>query len=141
MSNLKLELTEQPTAEEFRVILDGVRTFNRAQTGNEQPRPVACYLRDANGRIRGGVQANLWGRSAHIDALWVDDEYRGAGHGSELMRAIEEYAVTHRCPLIYLETTSFQALPFYQGLSYHLFGQLDGISEGHTLYFLKKDLG
>ena len=141
MSKLRFELSEQPTAEEFRVILDGVRTFNRSQTGNEQPRPVACYLRDAAGHIRGGVQANLWGRSAHIDALWVDDEYRGAGHGSELMRTIEEYAVAHGYPLIYLETTSFQALPFYQGLGYQLFGHLDEISKGHALYFLKKDLG
>jgi len=141
MSKLRLELSEQPTAEEFRVILDGVRTFNRAQTGNERPRPVACYLRDADNQIRGGVQANLWGRSAHIDALWVDAELRGDGHGSELMKAIEEYAVSHGYPLVYLETASFQALPFYEGLGYQLFGQLDEISEGHTLYFLKKDLG
>jgi ribosomal protein S18 acetylase RimI-like enzyme len=137
---LKLEIDELPTPDDFRVILDGVRAFNRTRTGNERPHPVACYLRDEQGRIRGGVQANLWGRSAHIDALWVDEEHRGGGHGSKLMTAIEEYAAAHGYPLIYLETTSFQALPFYQGLGYQVFGELAEISQGHALYFLKKDL-
>ena len=57
---MKLELDERPQPEDFRVVLDGVRSFNRAQTGNERPRPVACYLRDEAGQIVGGVQGNLW---------------------------------------------------------------------------------
>ena len=140
MSDLKLEIDEHPTAEDFSVVLEGVRGFNRDQTGNERPRPVACYLRDEHEQIMGGVQGNLWGRSMHIDALWVDDRYRGQGRGSELMKALERYAAEHGYPLVYLETTSFQALPFYQGLGYSIFGELPGISEGHTLFFLRKEL-
>ncbi len=137
---MKLELDEHPNSEDFRVVLDGVRSFNRAHTGNERPRPVAYFLRNEAGQIVGGVQGNLWGRSTHIDALWVDDNYRGRGFGSQLMKAIEDYAAAHGHPLIYLETTSFQALPFYRGLGYETFGQLDEISDGHTLFFLSKDL-
>ena len=137
---MKLELDEHPTVEDFRTILNGVRHFNRAQTDNENPRPVAHFLRDETGRIIGGVQGSLWGRSMHIDALWVDENQRGQGHGSKLMKAIEDYAATHGHPLVYLETTSFQALPFYEGLGYRLFGELPEISRGHTLYFLKKEL-
>jgi hypothetical protein len=37
-----------------------------------------------------------------------------------------------------LETASFQALPFYEGLGYRIFGELPEISEGHSLFFLKK---
>jgi GNAT superfamily N-acetyltransferase len=140
MSEITLELDEHPKPEDFRVVLDGVRGFNRAQTGNERPRPVACYLRDEGGQIIGGVQGNLWGRSTHIDALWVDDNYRGQGFGSKLMKAIEDYADARGYPLIYLETASFQALPFYQSLGYVVFGELEEISEGHTLYFLRKKL-
>lgn len=139
--NLKLELDEHPTAEDFRTILDGVRKFNRDQTGNKEPSPVAVFLRDDAGRIVAGVQGSLWGRSMHIDALWVDGDQRGQGHGSKLMKAIEDYAVAHEHPLVYLETTSFQALPLYEGLGYQLFGELPEISAGHKLYFLKKKLG
>jgi GNAT superfamily N-acetyltransferase len=140
MTELALELDEHPRPEDFRIILDGVRGFNRAQTGNVPPRPVAYFLRDADGRIVGGVQGSLWGRSMHIDALWVDDTQRGRGFGSQLMTAIEDYALSQAHPLVYLETTSFQALPFYQGLGYEVFGELPEISKGETLFFLRKEL-
>ena len=137
---LTIELDEQPTAEDVRTILGGVRTFNRDQTGNERPRPVAFFLRDKERQIVGGVQGSLWGRSVHVDALWVDERYRGQDYGSKLMKAIEDYGQAHAHPLVYLETASFQALPFYEGLGYKIFGQLPEITAGHTLYFLKKEL-
>jgi len=56
------------------------------------------------------------------------------------MTAIEKYGAENDHPLIYLETTSFQALPFYQGLGYELFGELPEITAGHKLYFLKKEI-
>lgn len=140
MTDLTLELAEPPTFEDSRLLLDGVRSFNRDRTGVERPRTVAYFLRDDAGKIVGGVQGMLWGRSIHIDVLWVDEKRRGEGHGSKLMSAIEKYGTEHGHPLAYLETGSFQALPFYEGLGYHIFGKLPEISPGHTLFFLSKDL-
>jgi len=140
MTQLTLELDEHPKPEDFHFLLDAVSGFNRVQTGNESPRQVAYFLRDQERRIFGGVQGSLWGRSMHIDALWVDDTQRGRGLGSQLMKAIEEYAAVHEHPLVYLETASFQALPFYQGLGYEIFGELPEISKGETLFFLKKEV-
>ena len=71
----------------------------------------------------------------HIDALWVDEQHRACGYVSTLMKAIEDYAAAHAHPLMYLETTSFQALPFYEGLGYRTFGELPRISEGQHLFF------
>ena len=140
MTEPSLELTEDPQPADFGVILDGVRGFNRTQTGNEPPRPVGCFARDGSGKIVGGVRASLWGRATHIDALWIQEDYRGQGLGSRLMKAIEDYAAAHHHPLVYLETGSFQALPFYQGLGYEIFGELPEISNGETLFFLKKEV-
>jgi ribosomal protein S18 acetylase RimI-like enzyme len=139
MGEPQIELDENPSIDDFRIVLDGVRKFNREQTGNERPRAVACFLRD-EGRIVGGVQGSLWGRSMHIDALWVDEQFRDGGYGSKLMTAVEEYAAAHHHPLVYLETTSFQALPFYRKLGYEVFGELSEISDGHTLFFLRKEV-
>jgi len=122
------------------VIVDTVHTFNRNHTGNDPPRPVACFLRDEQERIVGGVRASLWGRSIHIDALWIHESLRGRGFGSRLMKAIEEYAAAQGHRLVYLETASFQALPFYQALGYVTFGELSEISKDVTLYFLMKKL-
>jgi len=138
MQNLTLELANPPNPEDSRLLIDGVRSFNRDRTGVERPRTVGYFLRDEQQRIIGGVQGLLWGRSMHIDVLWVDENHRGQGHGAKLMTAIENYAADHAHPLIYLETTSFQALPFYQGLGYQIFGELPEISAGHTMFFLKK---
>ena len=88
----------------------------------------------------GGAQGDLWGHSVHIAALWVAESRRGQGHGSALMRAAEDYAAERGHTLCYLETTSFQALPFYEGLGYRIFGELDGIADGCTLFFLRKEL-
>jgi GNAT superfamily N-acetyltransferase len=135
---MKLSLEVKPNASDLAQLLDGVRQYNRNITGNERPRSVACFLRDEPGHIVGGAQGDLWGRSMHVAALWVDEKHRGQGHGSALMKTLEEHALAQGYPLIYLETTSFQALPFYQGLGYEVFGQLDEITPGHTLFFLKK---
>lgn len=140
MIDLTLELAEPPSAEDSRLLLDGVRRFNCDRTANERPRTIAYFLRDEKERIVGGVQGMLWGRSMHIDVLWVDENFRGQGLGSKLMKAIEDYGAQHNYRLVYLETASFQALPFYQGLGYRVFGELPEISEGHTLFFLQKDL-
>ena len=138
---LSFELDEQPEPDDLRRVVDGVRTYNKAVTGNERPRAVACFLKDEQGRIVGGAHGDLWGASVHIAAMWVDDNYRGQGYGSKLLTKVEEYAASHGHRLAYLETTSFQARPFYEGLGYTVFGELPGVAEGVTLYFLRKNLG
>ena len=137
---MQLEFTDHPSAEDTQFLLDSVRAFNRERTGHERPRHIAYFLRNDDGRIVGGVQGMLWGRSLHIDVLWVDEKHRGEGLGSRLMTAIEDYGREHNHPLVYLETASFQALPFYKGLGYSIFGELPDITTGHTLFFLKKEL-
>lgn len=140
MSDISLHLDEHPSADDLRQILDGVRTYNHAAVGNEWPRSVACFLRDDEERIVGGAHADLWGRSMHLAAMWVAEGQRGKGYGSALLRALEDYAATHGHLLAYLETTSFQARPFYESLGYQVFGELVGIDAGCTLFFLRKDL-
>ena len=135
-----LDLDERPSADDLRQILDGVRTYNRAAVGQQRPRAVACFLRDDEGRIVGGAHGDLWGHSVHIAAMWVAESQRGKGYGSALLRAVEDHAATRGHLLVYLETTSFQARPFYESLGYRVFGELVGIAEGCTLFFLHKDL-
>lgn len=137
---MDLHLSDPPTAEETQLLLDNVRTFNQQRTGVERPRHIAYFFRDEEERMVGGVQGMLWGRMMHVDVLWVDEKQRGEGLGTKLMTAMENYALEHGHPLVYLETASFQALPFYEGLGYEVFAQLPNITPGETLFFLKKEL-
>ena len=140
MSDVPIVLEEHPFEEDLQQVLDGVRRYNLEVSGHHKPRPVACFLRDEDGQIVGGVQGDLWGRSVHIAAVWVAERQRGKGYGSALIREVENYAATHGHLLAYVETTSFQARPFYEGLGYRVFGELEGIAEGCTLFFLRKEL-
>ena len=140
MNELTLELDEHPSEDDLRELVDGVRVYNRAITGHERPRAVAYFLRDDAGHIVGGAHGDLWGSSVHIAAMWVAESHRGKGHGAALLKAVESYAVSHEHVLAYLETTSFQARPFYESLGYRVFGELVGIAEGCTLFFLRKEL-
>ena len=140
MSSLTLQFAEHPEPEELLQIVNGVRKYNRDVAGRERPRAVACFLRDEDGRIVGGAHGDLWGSSVHIAAMWVSESHRGKGHGSALLTAVESYAASQGHLLAYLETTSFQARPFYEGLGYRVFGELPGIAEGCTMFFLRKDL-
>ncbi len=140
MGAVTLDLDPDPSADKLRQIVDGVRTYNRGIVGHGPPRAVACFLRDAERRIVGGAHGELWGKSVHIAAMWVDEKHRGKGHGSALLTAVEDYAASTGAKLSYLETTSFQARPFYESLGYRVFGELFGIDDGCTLFFLRKDL-
>ena len=137
---MKIDLDDNPSPADLQEIIDGVRAFTRAVAGHEKPRSVACFLRDDHGSIVGGAHGELWGRSVHIAAMWVAETERGKGQGSALLTAVEEYAARQGCRLSYLETTNFQARPFYERLGYKVFGELTEIADGCTLFFLKKEL-
>src|SRR5262245_51524009 len=108
MTSLTLHFVEYPGPDELKYIVDGVREYNRNVAGRERPRAVACFLRDEDGRIVGGVHGDLWGSSVHIAAMWVSESHRGKGHGSALLSAVETYAASQGHLLAYLETTSFR---------------------------------
>lgn len=137
---LTLHLDDAPSEAELGLVGRRVREFNRAVAGHEPPRPVACFLRDGEGRVVGGIRGDLWGRSVHVAALWVDDSLRGRGHGAALLRELEGYAAARGHRLAYVETLSYQARPFYERQGYRVFAELEEIAEGCTFYFLRKDL-
>ena len=53
---------------------------------------------------------------------------------------MEEYAISKGITNIRLETTSFQALDFYITSGYTVFAELPDMPNGHTSYFLKKQI-
>jgi GNAT superfamily N-acetyltransferase len=72
--------------------------------------------------------------------FWLSEEIRGQGVGSELLARAEKEGLERGCQHSFLDTTSFQALPFYLKQGYQLYAQLDDFPPGHSRYFLKKKI-
>ena len=96
-------------------------------------------IRDAKKTLRGGLKGVGLCGSLYIQVLSIDPALRGQKLGTVLLQKAEAYAKSKDYSLLYLDTFSFQALPFYLKNGYQIFSEfaLDG---NITRYFLKKQL-
>ncbi|KHS58708.1 MAG: GNAT family N-acetyltransferase [Terrisporobacter othiniensis] len=91
--------------------------------------------------VVGGILAKMYCWNViYIDALWINENYRGFGLGEKLLFEIENIAKKEKCYLIHLDTFDFQAKNFYIKNGYELFGVLDNCPKDHKRFFLKKYL-
>ena len=140
MSELRVELEEDPGAADSRVVRDGLLDFNRAVIGDPEERQFGAFVRDDTGRVIGGLLGHVRWKWAYVSKLWLPDELRGRGVGTRLMREVETYARRLGCVGVYLDTFEYQALPFYEKLGYEQFGVLEGYPPGYKQYHLRKAL-
>jgi GNAT superfamily N-acetyltransferase len=136
----RLSIEPHASTSDVAVVQAGLRAFNVARIGDPGEEPVHVFLRDAQGAIVGGLLGHIRWRWLYIAKLWIDDEHRGAGHGSSLMTAAEEHGRARGCIGAYLDTFEYQARPFYEKLGYSLFGILEGYPPGYRQYHLAKAL-
>lgn len=137
MTELIYQTLENPVDEPaVQTVLEGLRRHNRAVLGDPTRCTLAVVVRDGE-TVVGGVWGELEWDWLHVHILWVDDDRRGRGIGSALMRAIESVALERGTDRCHLETTSFQALPFYEGLGYEVFAELEK-PIGHRCFYLQR---
>jgi GNAT superfamily N-acetyltransferase len=137
------ERVVDPRADDLDVLAQGIEAYNVEQLGSgattESPR-FAVLVRDDQGQIVGGVFGDLRWDWLMVKMLWVDQEHRGQGLGSELLARAEAEARDRGISHSHLETTDFQALGFYRQHGYDAFAQLEDKPAGHTWYYLRKEL-
>ena len=133
-----LTLEQEISPESERILSEGLISYNTEQVGASNRRGFSIWVRDSQGTIFGGLTAVISWNWLFISRLWVSEELRGQGYGRDLLMAAEQEAVVQGCEHSYLDTFSFQARGFYEGLGYQVFGQLEDFPPGHTRYFLQK---
>ncbi|QKW51988.1 GNAT family N-acetyltransferase [Streptomyces buecherae] len=108
-------------------------------TPADDERPLQLYARDADGELAGGLVGYAWGHWLHVDLLWVDERWRGAGLGSRLMAEAERKARDELdCVHARVETWGFQAPRFYEKLGYKIVGVVEDYPPGETDHLLVK---
>lgn len=126
-----------PQEEEF--IIDSLWQHNNQFTSVDIV-PLRVTARDEQDQIIAGLVARTWWGGLDIQYLWVAEAYRKIGVGRSLMQQAEQEAKKRGCHMAYVDTFSFQAVGFYQGLGYSEYGHLAGFAHQHTRYYLAKEL-
>jgi GNAT superfamily N-acetyltransferase len=140
---MNYETLFNPSRQDLEPIDQGFHQFNLAHLGEEvisKYHQVLITARDGIGQAIGGIHGEMYWDWLHIHTLWVTEEHRGAGIGGELLRQIEEVAISKGYLGSHTETTDYQALGFYLKQGYEIFGQLDGKPKGVTWYYIRKPL-
>jgi GNAT superfamily N-acetyltransferase len=140
MGQVRLELCEDPDPRDVAALEDGLYEYNRDRTGLTDGRAVAAFLRDEDGGLLGGAFGYTWGGCLEVKYLWVSAALRQGGHGSRLMRSLEQDAIRQGCHTSMLDTYEFQAPQFYRKLGYVLYGEIDDPQTRARKYFFKRSL-
>ena len=135
-----LDITDSATPAERDVVEAGLNEYNLRFAPPHQYRRLCVFLRDARGAVAGGLTGGTFWGWLHIELLWLPEDARRQGLGTRVMAAAEDEARRRGCRHVFVDTISFQALPFYLKLGYTQWGQLDDFPAGHTRYFLQKAL-
>src|SRR4051794_16868005 len=97
---------------------------------HDDGRSLSCFLRDADGQLRAGIDGFTWGGYAKVEYLWVDEGVRGRGLGWRLMAAAIEQASMRGCDVMVVDTHTFQAPGFYEKLGFTEVGRTEGTPRG-----------
>lgn len=137
----RITLEATPDSADIQALVKGLTDFNAAHAGGDTPSYLLATVRDEHGALAGGLLGATYLGWLSIQVVWLTEAARGRGHGQRLMALAEEEALRRGCPRVFVETLSFQALPFYEKCGYTVFSRLDGFPPGGARYALTKQLG
>jgi GNAT superfamily N-acetyltransferase len=131
---------EHPENDELQLLFQGLTEHALPFTNEPGFQTLVVFVRDEQGRVKGGGLAKVNWNWLHVSILWLSDELRGKGYGRRVMEMLERCGRERGCEQAHLETFSFQARPFYESLGYRIFAELGDYPRGHRKYFMRKRL-
>ena len=135
--HIRLENTESQKAQEIGNL---IRSYNRSKREAAESEPLNLYIEDEHGRLLAGLVAETFGNWLEIEYLFVKEDLRGQGIGSQLLQRAESEAKKRNCCFAFVNTYQFQAPAFYQKHDYQeVFTLKDYPCTGQRHYY-QKDL-
>jgi len=124
----------------WQIIGGGINDYNTHQAGKDHAKNLCFVLKDNQGEIVGGVIGTTYWEWLSVELMWIREDLRGLGYGSQLLQMAEEKAKARGAQHAFLDTFSFQAPEFYKKYGYRVFGELSDFPHGQTRFFMTKDL-
>ncbi len=133
MSNSTLTPEAQPAPSALATLNRWIVDYNLAQVGDHGQGRLTILAHDQQQHLIGGIIGFTDRGWLRIELLVVQEHHRRAGIGARLLQMVEAEAQRRGCHSAWLDTFSFQALPFYQQRGYIIFGALDHYPDAHPL--------
>ena len=113
--HIRLENTKSQKVQEIGNL---IRSYNRSKREAAESEPLNLYVEDDSGELLAGLVAETFGNWLEIDYLFVKEDLRGQGIGSQLLQQAESEAKKRNCRFAFVNTYQFQAPAFYQKHGY-----------------------
>lgn len=145
LDDLDLVLIDEAREDWRQALHQQIRSFNDERSAQHRMarmagrHPLDLFLRDCEGRLRGGLVASTYWDWLEVEDLWLDEGLRGRGYGRRLMGMAEGEARARGCTRAWVRTFRFQARGFYERLGYRVVGELADYPPGDALYWMRKD--
>lgn len=141
MPSPTLHVTDAPREDERAAVSRGLDAFNAKEMGEDDERELAVLVKDSGtDEVVGGLVGRTSFGLLFVDSFHLPPEVRGAGLGSEVLRAAEEEGRRRGCRNAVLYTLSFQAPGFYQRNGWSVFGAIPCEPPGTSRVFMTKEL-
>lgn len=135
--HIRLENTESQKTQKIGEL---IRSYNRSKREAAESEPLNLYVEDDSGEVLAGLVAETFGNWLEIEYLFVKEDLRGQGIGSQLLQQAESEAKKRNCCYVFVNTYQFQAPAFYQKHGYQeVFTLKDYPCIGQRHYY-QKDL-
>lgn len=117
------------------------RSFHHKESRKEgYVEPINLIVSDGNGQWIGGITAELYWNWVEIDVLWLSEQIRGMGIGTDLLQRVETIGIEKGAKNVLLTTFEFQARNFYELNGYRVVGEIKDYPPGSSFYTMVKSL-
>ena len=131
---------ENIDSQKSQIIGDLIRSYNLSKREVAESEPLNLYVEDDSGELMAGLVAETFGNWLEIEYLFVKEDLRGQGIGSQLLQQAECEAKKRNCRFAFVNTYQFQAPAFYQKQGYKEVFTLKDYPYTGQRYYYQKDL-
>ena len=115
-----------------------IRAYNQSKREPSKSEPLNIYVEDQQGNLIAGMVAETFGHWLEIEYLYVQENLRGQGLGSNILNRAEKEARERKCNYSFVNTYQFQAPDFYKKHGYEeVFGLKEYPYTGERYYYTK----
>ncbi|MES2198909.1 MAG: GNAT family N-acetyltransferase [Chlamydiota bacterium] len=135
------EVKRQLLNEDLKKQIDeGFGQHARAVIGHDEIFDPVAFVAHDKGCFAGAIVVGLFWGALHVKKIYVGDEYRGKGIGSQLMEYALKYGRDNKCSFAFVETMSFQALDFYRKMGFELEFTRLGYKHDTSFHYLRREI-